>query len=114
MENNVMESLSFMKQVVSTCINPAESDAMWTMYKKWFNYYINFVKELSYGVVLKKFSERFVTAMTPLTMMLKEEAEAEAEAKAKILRLPTPNPLLLLEGPKYDQMEVSKGTLSKI
>jgi hypothetical protein len=59
---------------------------------------------------LKKFYERFVTAMTLLTMMLKEEAEA----KAKILRLPTPNPLLLLEGPKYDQMEVSKGTLSKI
>jgi hypothetical protein len=59
--------------------------------------------------VFKKFSKRFVTAMTLLTMMLKEEAEA----KAKILRLPSPNPLLLLEGPKDNQMEVFKDTLSK-
>jgi hypothetical protein len=47
--------------------------------------------------------------MTLLTMMLKEEAEAKAE----ILRLPAPNPLLLLEGPKDNQMDVSKDTLSK-
>ncbi|MCI56745.1 hypothetical protein A2U01_0077996, partial [Trifolium medium] len=77
-----------MRQAILNCINPAESDAMWRVYKKWFNYYINFVQELSYGVVLKRFSERFIPAMEPITTMLKEEEDA----KSKILNLPAPNP----------------------
>ncbi|MCI80105.1 hypothetical protein A2U01_0101376, partial [Trifolium medium] len=67
---------------------------MWKVYKKWFNYYINFVQELSYGVVLKRFSERFIVAMEPITTMLKEEEDAKSE----ILNLPAPNHVLLLEG----------------
>jgi hypothetical protein len=95
-----------MKQTISTCVNPAESDAMWKVYKRWFNYYINFVQELSYGVVSKGFSERFLAAMEPIAAMLKEEEEA----KAAILRLPAPNRMLLLEGPKKDQVETSGST----
>ncbi|GAU49867.1 hypothetical protein TSUD_366230 [Trifolium subterraneum] len=38
MEKKVVDSLSFMKKVVSTCVNPAESNAMWKVYKKWFNF----------------------------------------------------------------------------
>jgi hypothetical protein len=63
LEKQVVESLSFMKQAIQKCINPAESDAIWEQYKKWFNYYLSFVQELSYGVVLKRFTERFTTAI---------------------------------------------------
>ncbi|MCH95656.1 hypothetical protein A2U01_0016636 [Trifolium medium] len=66
MEKKVVESLSFMRQAIPSCINPVESDAMWKVYKKWFNYYINFVQELSYGIMLKRFSERFIVDMEPI------------------------------------------------
>ncbi|MCI03940.1 hypothetical protein A2U01_0024981 [Trifolium medium] len=106
MEKKVVESLSFMRQAIIKCINPAESNAMWRMYKKWFNYYINFVQELSYGIVLKKFSARFMATMEPITAMLKEEEDAKAE----ILNLPAPYPLLLLEGPKKHHAKASTST----
>ncbi|MCH86403.1 hypothetical protein A2U01_0007260 [Trifolium medium] len=106
MEKKIVESLSFMRKAISNCINPTESDAMWKVYKKWFNYYINFVQELSYGVVLKRFSKRFVSAMDPIVTMLKEEKEAKAE----ILRLPAPDLVLLLEGPNKNHAEASTST----
>jgi hypothetical protein len=107
MERQMMENLSFIRQKVSICINPAESDAMWKEFQKWFNSYIRYVKDISYKAVLKHFSEKFIPAMEPMIIMLKEEEEA----KAGVLRLPSPlfEPIsiVLMEGPKQPEVEAS-------
>lgn len=56
-EARVVETLHFIKQVVTECVNPTESDAFWHQYRLWGVYYTNFLKELSYGVVLKNFPD---------------------------------------------------------
>lgn len=64
MEAHVVESLNFIRQVVTECVNPAESDLFSHQYRLWAFYYTKFLKELSYGVVLKNLSARSSVAMT--------------------------------------------------
>lgn len=44
-----------MKQAGTLGVNTAESDALWKKYGLWVVYYIKFLKELSYGVVINNF-----------------------------------------------------------
>ncbi|CAL5205562.1 unnamed protein product [Lathyrus oleraceus] len=72
-ELKIVESISFMRRVITNTINPAESNTLWDLYIDRLNYCFKFLKKLSYEVVLEKFMLRLSDIMN-LIMKLKKHA----------------------------------------
>lgn len=50
-----MEGLRLMRLTVTTCVNPAQSNALWDQFMDWSNLCFSFLKDLASEVALGRF-----------------------------------------------------------
>lgn len=81
-----------MRQVITNCVNPPESNALRDQYMDWSIYCFTFFKKLSYEVVLEKFIPKLNEVMN-LIMEIKKYVD-ESLPKSNILALLAPEQVL--------------------
>lgn len=81
-----------MRQAVTNHVIPAERNALWDRHMDWSNYCFKLLKDLSYEVVLEKFTSRFYEVMN-MILKLKKYVD-ESLSRYKILALPAPEQVL--------------------